>query len=373
MQDSNMTEDEVIKITEIAKIREKAFFTVIRQSGLQPNTVGQLKIKNLERIREEDTPIPCKIDVTKEICESRFGRHPSFVGEESVKYLKKYLAKRELADKEKITQESLLFITHKKPSNPIIVKETGRIFRKIARKVTKGHPKELSLDSLRLFFLQKSEEIQGNYLNYLVGESNKVKDFQPREDEFYRKLYKEIILDSLEIEPITKSMLRVRDNQIKDLSQKFDYLLLGYKDLQELAKPMIDFHSSREDGEMTIRMKQKTMSMRDAAVEDEQETEQESADQQNEDIINNHDIEETNLKEKDRKLNEWERTKEVEKLPRPLRVGETVTIPYDNVTKITTKVTFRKLLPQKTKSSKGNGESEASEKRNQDDNTSKKD
>jgi hypothetical protein len=344
MENDSLTNDEVIKITALVKIREQAFFTVLRQSGLQPSIISKLKIKHLEKIRDEDTPIPCKIDVIQEAENTKFGRHPSFIGEESVKYLKKYLTKREMTDKEKITQESLLFVTRRKPNNPIIVKEIGRIFKRKAQKVTKGHLKELSLDALKIFFQQKTEEIRGNHLSYLVGENVYENRFKPEEDEFYRKLYKELVLDLLEIEPVTKSMLRIRDNQIKDLTQKFDYLLLGYKDLQQLAKPMIDFSKNEEDAEMTIRMTQKKMSMEEAAAEAEREIEEEKNCQQSQDTATEQETESAQLTKKEHESDKWKKTKEeIDNIPREPREGELLHVVWGDVKVTTTEVEYKRL------------------------------
>jgi len=206
----NITKDEINWITKNSKPREQAFYTIMRQSGLSPNTIRQLKIKHLEKIREPDTPIPCKIDIPHEIEKNRFGRHPSFIAEESVKDLKKYLTKRELQDKEKLTPESLLFTLHSKPNKQINMKEMNRAFKKTAKKIRHGKSNSLQLNALREFFKRKSAEMGHSHVNYLMGNMNKAPNgiYTPEDDEFYRKLYKELVMDSLEIEPQTPSEIK---------------------------------------------------------------------------------------------------------------------------------------------------------------------
>ena len=364
MENKNITDNEIIKITELSPIREKAFFTMIRQSGLNPNTIKQLKIKHLEKIRTE-TPIPCKIDITQEIEKTKFGRHPSFIGEESIKYLQKYLTKRELTDKEKLTPESLLFITRNKPNQSINTKEVSRTFKKIAHKVRKGNLSQLQLNLLREFFKQKSEEMGHNHVNYLIGETTKEdNNYTPENDEFYRKLYKEMVMDSLEIEPITKSMLRIRDNQIKEIKQNFDYLLTGYHDLQELAKPMIDFYRSHEDGEMTIHLKQRTI---DDPLEEAHRIKQEIAEEEKnqpppKDMTNNQNQIEPKKSQKKPELDEWKTAKEtIDTTPRELKEGEQVSIIYGNFKAIETEVKYDKKPTKKTNDSKIRGKLETKE------------
>src|SRR5208282_4576600 len=114
MENKNITNDEINKITQNSKIREKAFFTIVRQSGLKPSTIKQLKIKHLERIREPDTPIPCKISV--------------------------------LNEKEKLTPESLLFVVNKNPNEQISVREMNRRFKRTAKRFLKGNPSLFQLN-----------------------------------------------------------------------------------------------------------------------------------------------------------------------------------------------------------------------------------
>src|SRR4030067_3195398 len=158
MINKNITDIEINKITENSKPREQAFFTIIRQSGLKPNTIKQLKIKHLEKIRYPDTPIPCKIDVPNEIEKNKFGRHPSFIAEEAINYIKIYLREREIHGKEKLTLESLLFTIHNKPNKPINIKEIGRTFKKTAHKARRKQPDEEQPDDLQINSLRKTRK-----------------------------------------------------------------------------------------------------------------------------------------------------------------------------------------------------------------------
>jgi hypothetical protein len=52
-----------MEILKIASPRDRAFFTIIAQSGLRPSTVASLKLKDIEGILTGDTPVPCLIRV----------------------------------------------------------------------------------------------------------------------------------------------------------------------------------------------------------------------------------------------------------------------------------------------------------------------
>jgi integrase len=82
----DITKEEIVQIMALAKIREKAFFAVMAQSGLRPHTIQQLRLKNLERFEKA----PCKIEVSKEITKGKYGSYVSFIGSDAVKYLKQY-------------------------------------------------------------------------------------------------------------------------------------------------------------------------------------------------------------------------------------------------------------------------------------------
>ena len=199
---------QINEYTKDFSLRDKAFFAFVRQSGLNPSIISKLRISNLEgNILENNVPSPCKIEVPKELEKSSIGAHPSFLAEETINHLYRYLQNRKLRYKEKLSQSSFLFIIEKKPTKLISIKEINRKLKKSSRNV-------LTLDGLRGFFKQQAEPIGSNHLNYIMG--NKVRNYIPEKDEFYRAQYKEI-MDLLQIEPIPHSRILKIESENKKL------------------------------------------------------------------------------------------------------------------------------------------------------------
>jgi hypothetical protein len=210
MKSRDITEDEINKITKECKIREKAFFTIMRQSGLPPRTIKQLKMKSLEKILDPNTPIPCKIEIPIE-------KFPFFIGEEAVQYLKQYLKDR--ANKEKLTPASLLFTTKNNPNKEINTKDASRAFARAAQKLKKQRkinykterrkPNELRLFTLIRFYKKKAKD-------YLIELHN---NSTPKDNELYRRLYEEKARASLEIEPPTPIEMQQLKKEIATMKQ----------------------------------------------------------------------------------------------------------------------------------------------------------
>jgi hypothetical protein len=206
MTDRDIEKDEINKITENAQPRERAFFTIMRQSGLTPQAIRQLKIRDLE----QNMPIPCKISLPPKPIQTEARKPPAFIGEEATKYIKQYLATRK--DK---TPECLLFTNYNDEHKEINTKDVSRTFSLIARKIDKTrnnyeNTKE-KVNKLRLFNLVKFYRKNAKSYTSQLKDNNSVKD-----DEDYRALYEEKALPYLEIEAPTAKQIQ----QLKQQHQK---------------------------------------------------------------------------------------------------------------------------------------------------------
>jgi integrase len=222
----DITKEEIVQIMAVVKLREKAFFAVMAQSGLRPHTIRQLRLKHLEDFER----VPCKIEVPQELAKGKYGSYVTFIGPDTLKYLKQYLATRK-----NLTSDSLLFCAHDDPKKPVNVKDMSRAFRLAARKLEKsgaiefeireGKPSELRLYNLRKFFRKYANQMGFENVNYLMGHTVRGSDanYKPQDPEFYRQLYAEKAMPFLRLEeptPTETEMLRQQHKKEMEDLQK---------------------------------------------------------------------------------------------------------------------------------------------------------
>jgi site-specific recombinase XerC len=258
----DITKDEIAQVMTVSKIREKAFFAVMTQSGLRPHTIVQLKMKHLEPLDKA----PCKIEVPQEIAKGKYGSYVTFIGADAIKYLKQYLATRT-----NLAPENLLFCAHDNPHNPVNVKDMSRAFRLSLRKleesgalkyeIREGKPSELRLYNLRKFFRKFAIQMGFEIVEYMMGHIVKGVDgnYRPQDPEYYRTLYAEKAMPFLRLEEPTptetgeiintlkkqhgeemgalKEQLKKRDEQIQALNERFNKYERYLKLLEDRFKP----------------------------------------------------------------------------------------------------------------------------------------
>jgi integrase len=258
----DLTKEEIVQIMAVVKLREKAFFAVMAQSGLRPHTIKQLRLKHLEDLEK----VPCKIEVPQELAKGKYGSYVTFIGPDALKYLKQYFATRK-----NLTSDSLLFCAHDDPKKPVNVKDMSRAFRLAARKLEKsgaldfeireGKPSELRLYNLRKFFRKYANQMGFENVNYLMGHTVRGSDanYKPQDPEFYRELYAEKAMPFLRLEAPTptetseivntlkkqheaemgslKKEIQKRDEQIQALSERFNKYERYLKLIEEKWKP----------------------------------------------------------------------------------------------------------------------------------------
>ena len=226
----------------VVKIREKAFFAVMAQSGLRPHTIKQLKLKHLETFDK----IPCKIDVPKEIAKGKYGSYVTFIGSDAIKYIEQYLATRK-----DLTAESLLFCSHKDSKNPVNTKDVSRVFKLATQKLEKsgaldyevraGKPSELRLYNLRKFFRKYANQMGFENVNYLMGHTVRGSDahYKPQDPDFYRDLYKEKAMPFLRLEsPTPTDTEQLRNQYTKEMENLRNKLAKRDAKIKELETNM---------------------------------------------------------------------------------------------------------------------------------------
>jgi integrase len=258
----DITKDEIVQIMAVVKLREKAFFAVMAQSGLRPHTLKQLRLKHLEDLEKT----PCKIEVPQELAKGKYSSYVTFIGPDATKYLRLYLATRA-----NLSPECLLFCAHDDPNKSMNVKDVSRAFRLAARKLEKsgaltyeireGKPSELRLYNLRKFFRKHASQLGFENVSYLMGHTVSGSDanYKPQDAEFYRELYAEKAMPFLRLEAPTptetsaiintlkkqheaemgslKKELQKRDEQIQALNKRFNKYERYLKLMEEKFKP----------------------------------------------------------------------------------------------------------------------------------------
>lgn len=223
----DIKKDEIIAVLNASRPRDRAFFCMMAQTGLRPITLTKLKYKHIQKEFESGI-LPCKIDIPKEIAKGQYRSYFTFMGEESIKFLKSYLATRI------VQPESYLFTSHgvEKRLHP---KSIARIFRgTIDRLKKKGlidfkdrqfnKPGEVRLYNLRKFFRKYANQAGFEFVQFWMGHIVKEGDeehYRPKDVEFHRKLYSEKAMPFLRFETATPTET---DRIIQSQAQEIEML-----------------------------------------------------------------------------------------------------------------------------------------------------
>jgi len=246
----DINRDEIVKILQVSRPRDRAFYCMSAQAGLGPGRLCSLRLKHVSELRKGT--IPCKVDVPEEIAKGEFGSYFTFMGEESVRYLKAYLATRP-----RIGAEDYLFTCYgseKRASRQSFTLIFGRTVNKLKRKGLihleegeHGKPGEVRLYNLRKFFRKHAGQAGIEYVNFWMGHKTNYKaphipssdvHYFSREDvEFQRKLYAEKAMPFLRLEAVTPSEM---DKIIQRQGQEIEDLRRQVKKLQKIGEdPLI--------------------------------------------------------------------------------------------------------------------------------------
>ncbi|NIN53206.1 MAG: tyrosine-type recombinase/integrase [Nitrososphaeria archaeon] len=224
----DITKEEILEILGQASVRDRAFFTIMCQSGLRPGTIANLKIEDIENILDKDTPIPCRIVVKEENTKGGFMDYFTFIGKDGVDALKAYLIGRN----EQLTRDSYLFAKHghNKPVSPGVLTHT---FRRIADRLKRkglmdfkkekknfkvenegGHDKSfvsrstIRLYNLRKWFRKQAGHAGPDFVNFWMGHTSALDvdlHYFSRDVEHHKKQYSEKALPYLRLYKATPS------------------------------------------------------------------------------------------------------------------------------------------------------------------------
>jgi site-specific recombinase XerC len=207
----DITHKEVKLILGASRPRERAFYAIMAQSGLRPDTICNLKYKHIKEDLENDR-IPCKIEIPQEIAKGKYHSYFTFIGEEAVKYLRSYLIIRS-----EIKDEEYLFVKEGTESARVNPKSFSKFFAQTVQKLNEkglmklnqkksNKPHDIRLYNLRKWFRKYANQAGFEFVQFWMGHTVKAgqdEHYRPPDLEYYRKIYAEKAMPFLRLETAT--------------------------------------------------------------------------------------------------------------------------------------------------------------------------
>jgi integrase len=232
LHNRDITKEEIEEIIKVSKPREKAFYALMVQSGLRPDTLCKLKIEDIEGLTKENTPIPALITVNEEATKGQYSSYFTFAGKEAIYYLKEYLKR-----KQPLQPTDQLFTHDEGNREPIQTDLISHIFRRTITKLKKEQiltfnnkkSEKTNRNDLRLYNLRKyfrnTTGAGTDFTNYWMGHSLGVDGHYFTQDiEKHREKYKETALANLRIDTKTpnetEATITKLETENKELKQR---------------------------------------------------------------------------------------------------------------------------------------------------------
>jgi integrase len=207
---------EVQAILAASRPRERAFFAMMAQGGLRPDTLMQLQLRDLEPEFSNFTPDKksCLIVIPIEETKGDYKCYKTFIGEESVRYLKAYFN----SERPNIQPSDLIFSSHSHGSDkPCNTNSISAIFARTLRHLkankeltyeqgAKTKPSQLRLYTLRKYFRRLASPAGPDFVNYWMGHLAKLGTdghYFSDDAEFQRAQYNKFAQPHLRLEAST--------------------------------------------------------------------------------------------------------------------------------------------------------------------------
>lgn len=249
--------EEILKVTE--RLRDKAFFCMMAQTGLRPVTLSQLRVKHIEPDFGEENA--CWIKVPSEIAKGKYGSYHTFMpvkymGRESasVRYLRAYFKRRR-----NMIPEDYVFTCHGS-DKPVNTKSMAGIFARTVEKLrvkglidveqkAHGKPRSVRLYNLRKWFRNQAGSAGRDFVNCWMGHSLGVDEhyFSKTDIEKHRQHYIKEAMPHLRIEVArptkteeeiikVRTQLRELERQNIELRQRLNGFTLSGDQVKELLR-----------------------------------------------------------------------------------------------------------------------------------------
>jgi site-specific recombinase XerD len=172
--------EELIKLLEIADLREKTIISMLALGAFREETLSKLQYRHVKEDIENNR-IPIHIHVEAEITKGKYHDYDTFLGAEAALYLKLYLEQRKKGtmklEPEILNDNSpLIRDANKREVKGIGTKQIGKLIHYLYIKAglvkqPKGRMYDLRVHSLRKYFKTQmlALGLQPDYVDYMMG------------------------------------------------------------------------------------------------------------------------------------------------------------------------------------------------------------
>jgi len=196
------TAEELVKVMDVANVKEKAITSILALSGMRLGTLAKLTYGHVRRDLEAGL-IPVHIHVEAEITKGKYQEYDTFIGAEAVEPLKAYLEIRRNGTRrippEVLTDQSPLIRNEcVNKIRSVTATHISSVIHKLffrAGLISKGEAKRYQVrpHSLRKYFrtqLGAISTIPTDYIDYMMGHTiSTYNDIRMKGIEFLRDLY----------------------------------------------------------------------------------------------------------------------------------------------------------------------------------------
>jgi integrase len=259
--------EEVMAIIAASKPRERAFYAMMAQSGLRPESLCGLKVSDIEPDILTQEAQSYRINLKKENTKGAYNEYYTFIGQDAVNALKAYFS----TSRPNINSKSFLFISEKPKESATTVekdengdvrassksfsllfcktlrrlKESGTIDYKSSDEARK--PSELRLYTLRKYFRNNSEKAGSEYVSFWMGHLSAMGvdlHYFGKDPKEHQKIYEEyalpnLLLDTHSISDIEKEMnkkMTEREEEIDLMREQFSAMVAQMSSLQRVVE-----------------------------------------------------------------------------------------------------------------------------------------
>jgi site-specific recombinase XerD len=237
--------EEILAVLSASKPREKAFYIMMAQTGLRPDTLVKLKLEDIEPDFSKGV-VPCQVRVKETQTKGAYSEYYSFMGEDSINALKAYFSTLRGMNnlnikkdkRSNMSAESLLFTyqgSEIKAANP---KSFSAMFSKTLRQLMASNtitykqgaynkPSDLRLYTLRKYFRNNGSKAGPAHINYWMGHLSALGvdiHYFGQDVEKHREQYRKFAMPDLRLQSSTpnenEKLMIEKSKEVDELKNK---------------------------------------------------------------------------------------------------------------------------------------------------------